>query len=87
MTTYSLVEPFEIDNGELDNLTPQECFSLGVEWQIFRTQLSEGNPFTSLVLSNNAGRLTALAERAQRFVEARPANDGWALITVGDYRV
>ena len=36
---YSLAEPFGIDHGELDGLTPQEVFALGVEWQLFRYQL------------------------------------------------
>jgi hypothetical protein len=85
--TWGLVEPFEIDNGELDGLRPQECFALGVEWQMFRSQLQSGKPFTTLVLASNADRLTKLAERSQRFVESRPASDGWANLTVGSYRV
>jgi len=84
---WGLVEPFDTDRGELEGIPPRECFALGVEWQIFRLRLRMGNPFTTLVLANNAIRLTKLAERSQRFVESRPASDGWAELTVGGYRV
>jgi hypothetical protein len=87
MTDYELVQPFDVDDDSLSGLSPQECFSLGVEWQMFRSQLEAGKPFTLTVLANNANRLTKLAERTQRFVEARPARDGWSLITVGDHVV
>ena len=84
---FSLVEPFDIDNGSLENLSRAECFSLGVEWQLFRHRLASGKPFNDLVLANNAERLTKLAERQQRFVEARPASGGWVSITVGGHAV
>lgn len=29
---YQLIADFQIDNGQLDGLTPQEIFSLGVEF-------------------------------------------------------
>jgi len=87
MAEFGLVEPFEIDHGELDRLTPQECFCLGVEWQLFRSRLQSGRPFNDVVLDANAERLTKLAERAGRFVEARPAKDGWAEILVGGHTI
>ena len=36
-TQFECSEPFGIDNRELDGLTPQFIFTLGVEWQIFAT--------------------------------------------------
>jgi hypothetical protein len=87
MTTHELIQPFGIDDESLEPLSPAECFALGVEWQMFRSRLESGKPFTILVLANNADRLTKLAGRSQRFVESRPASDGWAEITVGGYRV
>lgn len=86
MQTHELVEPFDVDDASLDGLTPQVCFSLGVEWQMFRARLADGETFTTIVLASNAERLTKMAERHRRYVEHRPANDGWAEITVGDYR-
>jgi hypothetical protein len=84
---FSLAEPLDIDDGSLEGLSPQECFLLGVEWQKFRTRLSSGKPFTDRALASNADRITKLAERSQRFVEARPATNGWVSITVGDHVV
>ena len=34
-----LIEGFDIDNGELEGLTPQECFIIGVEWCQFFFQM------------------------------------------------
>jgi hypothetical protein len=84
---WAVVEPFDIDDGSLENVSQAECFSMGVEWQLFRSRLASGKPFTDIFLANNAGRLTKLAERQQRFVEARPASDGWVSITVGNQLV
>jgi hypothetical protein len=53
--------------GELDNLTAQECFALGVEWQITRQRMKNGKPFTIIILANNAKRIAKLAERNRRF--------------------
>ena len=86
-TTWGLLEPFETDDGSLADVSAVEAFALGVEWQQFRQRLRAGKPFTTLVLANNADRLTKLAERSQRFVESRPARDGWAELTVGGYVV
>jgi hypothetical protein len=57
---YGLVHSFHIDHGELDDLSPQECFTLGVEWQMFRAQLEDGEPFERQVHGKNVGRLKAL---------------------------
>ena len=38
---FEMMDPFEIDNGELTNLSPELCFALGVEWCIFRSELLE----------------------------------------------
>ena len=87
MPEYELVQPFDTDSGELDGLSQAECFAMGVEWQMFRAQLETGKPFNTVVLASNAKRLTKMAERCQRFVEHRPAENGWSLITVGDQLV
>lgn len=84
---FGLVEPFDIDDGSLDGIGVKECFALGVEWQLFRERLKTGKPFTDVVLANNAERLTKLAERSRRFVESRPASNGWSTITVGGHLV
>lgn len=63
---YRCVEPFDIDHGELDGMTPQECFTLGVEWQMFRRQMEDGEPFERQVHSANADRLIAMCRRNGR---------------------
>jgi hypothetical protein len=85
--SHELIEPFDTDDGSLDDLHCGECFALGVEWERFRQRLKTGKPFTDLCLANNAARLCAMAERQQRFVEHRPSGTaGWAEITVGGQR-
>ena len=39
MSNYGIIEPFDIDAGELDGLSPQQCFVLGVEWSTVRDAL------------------------------------------------
>jgi hypothetical protein len=85
---WGLVEPFNTDDLSLDDVSAEEAFALGVEWQQFRERLKCGKRFTTFVLAHNAARLTTMAERHRRFVEHRPAiTPGWAEITVGDYVV
>jgi hypothetical protein len=81
-TNYHLVEPFYIDNGALDGISPEQCFAMGVEWQLFRNRLAHGQAFACLVLDGNAERLIKLAERAGRFAESAPVSDYWTQITV-----
>ena len=84
MTSFDPIEPFDIDDGSLLGLSPAATFALGVEWEMFRQKLRRGVPFTELVLSANAARLSALTERQGRFVEHHPQCDGWSTIVVGD---
>ena len=64
---YGLVEPFGIDDGSLDGLSPQECFTLGVEWEMFRQRLkAEETAFQEQVHSANAGRMQAMCQRHGR---------------------
>lgn len=83
-----LIEPFDIDDGSLREVTAEYAFTLGVEWQIFRQRLDSGKPFTTFCLPENANRLVKMAERHNRFVEDRPnVAPGWTQIFVGDYFV
>jgi hypothetical protein len=87
MAEFCLVEPFDVDDGSIDGLSPQECFALGAEWAMFQQKLRGGQPFVELILEKNAQRLVGLAERNGRFVEHHPACAGWAKIIVGDQSV
>ena len=75
MAKHELVEPFDVDGGELDGLTPQHVFALGVEWQMFRSQLETGNPVSVTVMAENADRLKALCERNNRVCRVRLIGD------------
>lgn len=84
---YELVEPFDIDDGELDGLSPQECFTLGVEWQAVRANLESGDDFTWTVHAENRGRLQAMMERNGRpvrftFMED-DVSESWLNMEVG----
>jgi hypothetical protein len=82
---YELVEPFDMDDAMLQDISPQLAFILGVEYQIFREKLKSGRPFTTLCLPQNAARLVKMAEHHERFVEDRPrVFAGWTEIFVGD---
>ena len=80
-----VAEPFEIDDGSVAGLSPEYAFSLGVDWAMFRAQLSTGRPFVALCLPENRTRLVRMAERHRRFVEDRQTgSDDWIEIWVGD---
>ena len=88
MEMWELVEPFEVDNGELDSFRQSLCFAvLGVEWERFRQRLKSGERFTQVVMTERSNRLVRMTERQGRFVEHHPHCDGWTEIIVGDYSV
>lgn len=63
---YELSEPFDIDNGELDGLSPQVCFVLGVEWHMVRQQADGPAPFSRPIHARNRDRIAAMMERRGR---------------------
>ncbi|MGA3283019.1 MAG: hypothetical protein ABSD57_00995 [Verrucomicrobiota bacterium] len=82
---FELVEPFDMDDATLMDLSPQLAFILGVEYQVFRQRLKSGQPFTTLCLPQNTARLVKMAEHHRRFVEDRPnVFAGWTEIFIGD---
>lgn len=61
MSAYNLIDSFNVDNGELSGFTPTQCFTLGVEWQIFRQKLlTEPRPFKMMIQADNQKRLELL---------------------------
>ena len=78
MTHYDMLQSFHVDNGELDGLSPQDCFTLGVEWQmIYQHTLDGVIKIEQMVHSTNEDRLTAMLESANYFVSWRTLNDEW----------
>lgn len=83
---FNLTEPFEIEEGSLEGLSPKYVFALGVEWEMFRRKLNTRKPFTTLCLKDNCERFVRMAEKQGRFVEDRPTGyAAWAEIWVGDF--
>lgn len=69
------VEPFGVDHGELDGLTPAECFTLGVEWQMVAAAANLPDAFERPVHIENRERLAALLDRRGRKYHMRHMHD------------
>jgi hypothetical protein len=85
MADYTLCEPFDIDDGELDGLGPQLVFCLGVEWQLTRQELESGEPFERTIHTENSARLLAMCERHGRKAKVTWLHDDyetWRVLTV-----
>jgi len=83
MQTHDLSGCLDIDDGNLEHLSPQEAFALGVEWAIFFKRLKNGDPIRDFCLANNARRLEKLAERMGRSSESRATSaPNWAEIWI-----
>lgn len=63
---FESVEPFGIDGGELDGLTPQQCFTLGVEWQMVADAAERPEAFARPVHAANRDRLAKVLDRRGR---------------------
>jgi len=74
MAEFGCVEPFDIDDGELDGLTPQQCFVLGYELADIsrRAELLEDS-FGALVHSSNRERIERALQK-----RGRDCRFGWA---------
>lgn len=83
---FGLVDPFDVDNGELDGLTPAMVFTLGVEWEMIRKQVDDGEPFSALIHSENRNRLESLLTRRNRRATftfmANDVSESWMLMNV-----
>lgn len=67
-----------IDGGELDNLTPQKIFMLGLEYGQIRSTMEVGFEGRKLVFEENIDRLMILAKSMGFKPCAYPdQNDGW----------
>ena len=83
MQTHALSGCLDMDDGNLEHLSPQEAFALGVEWAIFFKRLKKGDPIRDFCLANNARRLEKLAERMGRSCESRSTSaPNWAEIWI-----
>ena len=54
---FGLLKSFDIDNGELDGLTPQEIFVLGYELAQIDSRLERADKISLMVHSDNRPRI------------------------------
>lgn len=78
---YQLAVPFMIDNGELDGLTPQQIFVLGVEFGQAHARAQTGLPFDMRMHAENEERITQALENYMGYEAYQGDNDlrdeGW----------
>ena len=83
MPDFGLVEPFDIDDGSLEGLSPVDSFVLGVEWQMVNGQLEAQEGFERPIHSRNATRIKrACIRRRRRFVCQDEMDGTWMTLTV-----
>lgn len=80
---YRIVHSFHIDDGQLDGLAPQQCFTLGVEWQTVYGNILKGIAFEGPVRHENRERITKLLEAEVRKFEIKEGPDeSWLWLEV-----
>lgn len=81
LTEFNMVEPFHVDDGELNDLTLQQVFVLGVEFEMIRAQLETGAPFERMFHSDNIDRVEKMCNRQRRFFNIA-LHDDWPVLAV-----
>lgn len=74
---FRLTESFNIDDGQLDGMTPQECFVLGYELAKLAAQAeNDKSGFCCFVHADNKERIyAAMSKRGRECTLAWAAND------------
>jgi hypothetical protein len=86
MPNFGLIKSFEIDDGQLDGLSPQEVFVLGYELADVDRQLKTRKPFSRLIHAENRHRIEASCmdsgrEYSINWMEA-DASETWLMLHV-----
>jgi hypothetical protein len=63
---FGLVKSFDIDDGQLDGMSPQECFVLGYELAEIDWLLKRGKRFKKMVHGANVQRIHSACIDAKR---------------------
>ncbi len=66
MTTWGMVKSFDVDNGELDGLTPSQCFVLGYELAQIDAAVKAGEAISTPVHALNRERIAKTFDLAGR---------------------
>lgn len=77
---------YGIDAGELDGLSRQKCFMLGVEFELFKRRIDDhratGCGITTTVHSVNVERLAGVLQDAGIAYQRKWLNDDWVDLIV-----
>ncbi len=83
---FELVDSFGIDGGELDGISPDLAFCLGVEWCIVRHQAIDTSAFSALIHTENKDRILAMLDRRERKYQIsyiqNDRSEGWMQLVV-----
>lgn len=63
---FGLIKSFSIDNGELEGLSPQECFVLGYELATIDERLKVAAAWTQMVHAENRTRIEDACAKSGR---------------------
>lgn len=75
-----LLASFDIDDDELDGVTSELAFVLGVEWQQFWADVQKGVEFERPVHKVNVERLSALAADHGFIVTVEHVDETWSTL-------
>lgn len=78
---FKFVEPFDVDDGSLDGLSPTLIFVLGVEWQMAHQALSKPAGFQRPIHSENVQRIKNMCDRHKRQWDIM-IHDDWPTLIV-----
>jgi hypothetical protein len=86
MANFGLVKSFDIDNGELDGVSAQQCFVLGYELAQIDFLLKSGDAIRQPIHADNLSRIQkSCADANRRFRTTWMAGDqseSWLLLEV-----
>lgn len=86
MAEFGLIKPFQIDNGELDGLRPQDCFVLGYELAQVDQLLKATAEIRQPVHADNRARIESACKDAGRPYRLTwlpgDASESWLLLEV-----
>jgi len=86
MSEFGLIKSFQIDNGELDGLTAQECFVLGYELAQIDQLLKATTEIHQPVHADNRTRIAAACDDAGRSYRLTwlqgDVSESWLLLEV-----
>lgn len=72
---WDCVEPFDVDDGELDGLSAALCFALGAEWEMVRSAIGSAEAFGRTIHLENRERISAMLTRHRRKHRVIPLHD------------